>query len=108
YLALSPDGRQLYLRRSLQILVLDATTNKVLANLDAAGAGELLVAPSGRWLYQFNGVDGTFQVYGAEGDHVASGTSGPYPKSATFSADGRRLYLLTQDALVIVDTTDFS
>jgi len=109
HLALSPDGARLYVGHSLDTVVLDTATNAVLAHIDAPpGAGDLVVAPSGRWLYQLDGVDGTIQVYSADGNHVSSGRSGPFPKSPRFSADGRRLYLLTQDKLVIVDTADFS
>ena len=120
-LAVSPDGRKLYIRTSFQVSigttvhVLDITTRKLIGNpIAVRGGGAMVVSPDGRRLYMAgipsveildttqNAPLGTIDVGYA--DHVP-GTIPELPHP-TVSHDGRRLYVVTGPATVAMIKID--
>lgn len=93
-LALSPDGRELYVHTGEDISVLDTATNAVKRTFPKPlSVRTMLVSPSGRYLISYEYSSGKVYVLdSADGHVVARGRGVKNPRGVGLSPDGRRLY----------------
>ena len=124
HLAFAPDGHHAYLINeldsTLSVLAFDATTGRLstlqTTSSRAAGAtgsnaaAEVLVHPSGRFVYASNRGDNTIAVFGVAGDGRISLTGqapsgGRTPRHFTIDPGGSRLYVANQDDDRVVEFT---
>lgn len=100
-LALSGDGTRLFAASfdDSLITVIDAAAWKPLSTLQAPTGMGLIAHPSKPLIYSLASFDDTVAVVDYEaGEVVASIDVGQYPTYGTISADGRTLYVPTEDS----------
>ncbi|MEI5100227.1 YncE family protein [Streptomyces sp. PmtG] len=92
-LAVSPDGKHLYVGHREGVAEIDAvsrTVTRTLSNPAGFAPSRLVVSPDGRFLYGFSGRAGRFDLAGGE---WTLSENLPPTRALAVSPDGKRLYL---------------
>jgi YVTN family beta-propeller protein len=107
FMAVSPDGSELYASQDNTIAVISTADNSLLATIDVPNGspGEIVFSPSGTYAYVAGGsllvkIDTATRT-------VINGVSLPGRRLA-ITPDGRRLYHLGANQLSIINTSDLS
>jgi len=121
-MVISADGRMLYIADGYynRVQVIDTDTKAVVGYITLGAPsynslpGGIALSPDGKWAYVTNGIDGTVSVIDTTtrtvvgtpivvsvSRNVASTMS--WPTGITVSPDGRRIYVVNGDDIVVVD-----
>lgn len=110
--AMSPDGRQLYVKANGKLVALDTTTNRVARKIDSPinyRDTMMVLSPTGRYLYTLESYRAEIKVIDLySGDVVAERSGGPRPTGGQFAPDGRRFYVRSETNVAIYDTDGFA
>jgi DNA-binding beta-propeller fold protein YncE len=107
-LALAPDGTTIHAIGYSRAVVLDTATGAVRRSVRTGGllSGRFVVSPSGRYLYLLDLLDSRLEVFDMDvGSVVETVPVGGHPMDIELTADGSRLYVVSDAGLTIVPVT---
>lgn len=102
--AVSPDGRHLYVANGDSVAVIDSTTNTIVGTVivERGRAGSVVASPDGGRVYVTNG--SSILVIDTATDTVIDNIGPGADAGIALSPDGRHLYAAADDSLLVIDT----
>ena len=105
-IAVSPDGKKVYVTGSGYTDVIDTETNKVIATVETSESSGVVVSPDGTKVYVTdNGNGNVFVVNTASNAVIAKVPVGSLPYGIAVTPDGKKVYVVnSMDAVSVIDT----